>query len=71
MKGAQFISFEQIVLDELNESWITLTIKGEKYVFDADTLCDLSFAFAQALAVIESQEEEKSQLCESCASSLH
>ena len=71
MKAIKFVSSEQIFLDELNEDWLTLTIKGEKYVFDADTLCDLSFAFAEALARVESGEEEKAYLCGACTSSLH
>ena len=70
VKDVKFVSSEQITMEEVNEDWISVTIRGEKFVFDADTLCELSFSFAAMLAKVE-ERQELGGLCGNCAGNVH
>lgn len=73
IKDIKFVATEQITLEEVNEDWVSVTLKGEKFVFDTDTLCDLSFSLAALLAKVEERQEQMAAagICDNCASKVH
>ena len=74
MKNTKFLDAEEIVLEEVNNEWVSVTMAGEKYVMDMDTLYDLSFRFASFLAFLESREEcaaVSASACVACEGKLH
>lgn len=58
MKNTKFLDAEEIALEEVSDEWISVTLAGEKFVMDVDTLYDISFRFAALLAHIERREED-------------
>ncbi len=71
MKNTKFLDAEEIALEEVNNEWVSVTMAGEKYVFDMDTLYDISFRFASFLAYLEQREEEGETVCADCAGKVH
>lgn len=73
MKSTKFLDAEEIALEEVNNEWVSVTLAGEKYVFDMDTLYDISFRFASFLAYLEQREEEHGteSVCADCAGKVH
>lgn len=68
MKNTKFLEAEEIALEEVNNEFVSVTMAGEKYVFDKDTLYDISFRFASFLAYLEQKEEQEAdQICADCS----
>lgn len=74
MKNTKFLDAEEIALEEVNDEWVSVTLAGEKFVMDVDTLYDISFRFAALLAHMEQREEEAGEqalTCAECAGKIH
>ena len=63
MKSTKFLDAEEIALEEVNDEWVSVTMAGEKFVMDVDTLYDISFRFASLLVHLEQKQEEVASYC--------